>query len=80
MAAVDGDVAAVCCGDMVIVDRFDIKYLRKGCFKKLKYSVFLLVRALSLSKGDRNCKDLAMAKKLKISHFSITPSVREENC
>ena len=42
MAAVDGDVAAVCCGGMVIVDQFDIirKYLSKRVLQKTKIYSF----------------------------------------
>ena len=44
MAAVDGDVAAVCCGGMVIVDQFDIiwKYLSKRVLQKTKIFSFSL--------------------------------------
>ena len=52
MAAVDGDVAAVCCGGMVIVDRFDIirKYLMARVLQKTKIFSFSLVTCVEFVK------------------------------
>ena len=86
MAASDvvGVVAAVSAADTGLLSSsidlmLFVNICRKGCFKKLKYSVFLLVRALSLSKGDRCCQNLAMAKILKRLQFPVKPSVRKTN-
>ena len=81
-AADDGGVAAAALAvwsSLSIVLMLFVNICRKGCFNKLKYSVFL-IRPLGLLKGvDRHCKDLAMAKFLKILQFPVKPSVVQRN-
>ena len=81
-AADDGGVAAAALAvwsSLSIVLMLFVNICRKGCFRKLKDSVFLMVRPLRLSKDDRHCKDLAMAKNLKILQFPVKPSVVQIN-
>ena len=61
---------------VIIVDRLNFTvYCILWTLQKTTIFCFLVVRALSLSKGDRHCNDLVMAKTLKILQFPVKPSV-----